>query len=281
MSNAQQQSFRWRTVLEVAVIAAVIYMVLGAPGLSSTEVGESSSPHDEKDVPTSKAKIESLVFPRTDLQCPKPQFDVHVFSTSPLVLYIDNFVTEAEADHLVDMRWQISTVFNAGVETADPSVRKSEKALIARDSAVQCIEARALAFQGWPEQTFIEQLWTQRYNVSGHYAHHYDWGMATKNSYRVSTFMVYLSADCEGGGTNFPRLTRPSGKQWCEFIACDDKDDGVTFKARKGAAVFWRNFGEDGKGAKETIHAGMPVTAGTKVGLNIWSWYQANYVPDG
>nr|POF15231.1 prolyl 4-hydroxylase 1 [Quercus suber] len=283
MSNAQEQPFRWRTVLEVGVIAAVIYIVLGAPGLSSKTAG-SSAKDGQQDVPISKAKIESLVFPRADLQCPQPQYDVHVFSTSPLVLYVDNFVTEAEADHLVDIsndKWQVSTVFNAGVEAADPSVRKSEKALIARDPAVQCIETRALAFQGWPEQTFIEQLWTQRYNVSGHYAHHYDWGTASRNSYRVSTFMVYLSADCEGGGTNFPRLMRPKGKQWCEYVECDGKDEGVTFKARKGAAVFWRNFGEDGKGAKETIHAGMPVTTGTKIGLNIWSWYQADYVPDG
>jgi prolyl 4-hydroxylase len=25
---------------------------------------------------------------------------------------------------------------------------------------------------------------------------------------------------------------------------------------------------------KETVHAGLPVTSGVKVGLNIWSWWQ-------
>lgn len=207
-------------------------------------------------------------------------------------------------------KWQPSTVFNRGVEESDEKVRKSDKALIDRDSIVQCIEARALAFQGiwisaplfldvlltlatpadlspgWPKKTYIERLWTQRYNKTGHYAHHYDWASASKAARRVSTFMVYLSSakECEGGGTNFPRLSMPEEKRWCEFVECEGETDGVrkgdglegvTFKVRKGAAIFWTSFDAEGRGYKETIHAGMPVRAGTKIGLNIWSWYQA------
>lgn len=92
--------------------------------------------------------------------------------------------------------------------------------------------------------------------------------------------MVYLSADCTGGGTNFPRIERPKNARWCEYVECDESEtieQGVTFKPRKGAAVFWTNFDAEGRGYKETIHAGMPVTSGTKVGLNIWSWYQAGH----
>lgn len=163
---------------------------------------------------------------------------------------------------------------------------------------MQCIEQRALAFQGWPRDTFIERLWTQRYNVSGHYRLHYDWASSSKHSRRVSSFMVYLSSGegLRGGGTRFPRLSGPSGKgnggeRWCEFVECYDhhhhhqneekgqKEDGggVTFKPRKGSAVFWMNFDEQGRGYKETIHAGMPVLEGQKIGLNIWSWYQAGH----
>lgn len=93
--------------------------------------------------------------------------------------------------------------------------------------------------------------------------------------------MVYLKGDCEGGGTHFPRLSKPTDKKWCEVIECEAGDGasdvGVVFKPRKGAAVFWMNFDEDGRGYKDTIHAGMPVTRGQKIGLNIWSWYQAGY----
>lgn len=90
--------------------------------------------------------------------------------------------------------------------------------------------------------------------------------------------MVYLKADCEGGGTEFPRISASRGDYWCRFIECQDgspAQDGVIFKARERAAVFWENFDTQGRGYRETIHAGMPVTRGTKIGLNIWSWYQA------
>jgi prolyl 4-hydroxylase len=136
-------------------------------------------------------------------------------------------------------------------------------------------------------------MWTQRYNVSGHYRHHFDWrggktgidGVAD----RASTFMVYLNADCSGGGTVFPRLRRPAGSQWCQFVYCERDEDearvylnleiasdvkGLTFKPIKGNAIFWENLRPDGTGYPETWHAALPVRSGRKVGLNIWSWYQ-------
>ena len=155
-------------------------------------------------------------------------------------------------------------------------MRKSDKALLPRPALVQCIESRALTFQGWPANTFVERLWTQRYNVSGHYAPHYDWGSAGRDARRASSFMVYLRGEaegCEGGGTEFPMLER-KGREWCEFVECDGERDGVAFRPRKGAAVFWLNFDEEGRGVKETVHAGLPVTKGVKIGLNIWSWWQ-------
>lgn len=71
----------------------------------------------------------------------------------------------------------------------------------------------------------------------------------------------------------------PDDLKWCRFVECDGSAEieGVTFKPRRGSAVFWMNFDAEGRGYQETIHAGMPVTAGTKVGLNIWSWYQAGH----
>lgn len=89
--------------------------------------------------------------------------------------------------------------------------------------------------------------------------------------------MVYLGDECTGGGTQFPRISRPADERWCEFIECDGVNQGTTFKPRKGSAVFWQNFDADGKGHKDTIHAGLPVQSGTKIGLNIWSWYQAGH----
>jgi prolyl 4-hydroxylase len=152
---------------------------------------------------------------------------------------------------------------------------------------VQCIERRAATFQGWRPYVFIEKLWAQRYRVGGHYTYHYDWSTATKRSGRVSSFMVYLHANCTGGGTHFPRLKKPSGVEWCRFIECDAKgsekdaglNEGLVFKPVQGNAVYWENMRSDGSGYAESWHAGLPVERGTKIGLNIWSWLQEGYVP--
>lgn len=161
-------------------------------------------------------------------------------------------------------------------ERVDPSVRLSDRALLDRDDVVRCLEERARAFQGWRPFLYIERMWAQRYNVSGHYRHHYDWTGNGQGADRVSTFMVYLKADCTGGGTNFPRLRKPLDKKWCRFIECDaePQEEGVTFKPIKGNAIFWENLRADGTGYPETWHAALPVRSGEKVGLNIWSWYQ-------
>ena len=189
-----------------------------------------------------------------------------------------------------------------GSEHLDPAVRASEKAPLPRDPMVRCIEERARALQGWPPDTLVEQLWAQRYTgPAGHYAHHYDWGRAAvpvpaaarpaaaaaaaaaappRWAGRVSSVMVYLRADCAGGGTNFPRLRRPPAGAWCRFIECDAEDNaaatlpGITFHPIQGNAVFWQNLRFDGSGYRESWHAGLPVRSGVKVGLNIWSWYQ-------
>ena len=98
--------------------------------------------------------------------------------------------------------------------------------------------------------------------------------------------MVYVdvSENIKGGGTEFPMVKMPKptsakgSSRWCDFLVCREegsevgKDMGVTFRPVRGNAVFWENLGPDGRGYEETYHAGLPVTKGTKVGLNIWSW---------
>lgn len=99
--------------------------------------------------------------------------------------------------------------------------------------------------------------------------------------------MVYVDAQCEGGGTEFPRLAMPDIQKgrWCDFLECKTTDDdtnngkktkmGITFKPIAGNAVYWENLRPDGRGYEETWHAGLPVMSGSKIGLNIWSWGSA------
>lgn len=96
-----QPSFRWRTIVEVVVISAVIYLFLGTPGLRSSSTVKSTT---HGDVPVAKAKVESLVYPNKDLECEKHDFGIHIFSTNPLGVYLDGFLSDQEAEHLVDIR---------------------------------------------------------------------------------------------------------------------------------------------------------------------------------
>jgi prolyl 4-hydroxylase len=170
-------------------------------------------------------------------------------------------------------KFEVSTVTSGDDTRIDQDIRRSEVALLDRDEAVKCIEDRARSFQGWRRNLVIERLRSQRYATLGHYVHHYDWSGMSKTADRVSTFMVYVHANCTGGGTEFPRLKMPEDPRWCEFLDCGEESKGVTFKPISGNAVFWENLRSDGSGYTETWHAGLPVTSGVKVGLNIWSWY--------
>ncbi|TVY42931.1 putative prolyl 4-hydroxylase [Lachnellula subtilissima] len=225
------------------------------------------------------------------LSCPPHNYSTFILSQEPLIIYIENFLTAEESAHLISIsedKWAASTV-TSGTETSiQKDIRFSEVALVDRDEVVRCIEHRSRAFQGWRPDLHIERLRTQRYGVGGHYKHHYDWSGGSREADRVSTFMVYVDAHCEGGGTEFPRMKMPnvSKGRWCDFLECEKNgpdgdgdgdggkgdDFGITFKPIKGNAVFWENLGPDGRGYEQTFHAGLPVLRGQKVGLNIWSW---------
>jgi len=229
-----------------------------------------------------------------------PKLDVHLDPTIKLPSFpITLNVSTLTLRHNSNPHFTPSTVWTSGTESFKPAIRNSEKAPLPRSQTVKCIEERARVFQGWRPYTFIEKLWSQRYGVGGHYTYHYDWSTATKKSGRVSSFMVYLEANCTGGGTHFPRLERPEDKSWCRFIECGEDGDagastngaaqkggpkedlskGIIFKPIAGNAVFWENMRSDGTGYAESWHAGLPVTKGVKIGLNIWSWLAEGYVP--
>lgn len=50
---------------------------------------------------------DSFISPEDDrpLKCARPDaYQVHMLSREPLVIYVENFLSDAEADHLVDIR---------------------------------------------------------------------------------------------------------------------------------------------------------------------------------
>ncbi|KAF2854594.1 hypothetical protein T440DRAFT_464740 [Plenodomus tracheiphilus IPT5] len=292
------------SLMQYIFLAGVGVFLAGAPLLSVVMPNSSIAFQRSETSPATTEKLESLAYPDASLECADHRAKgVYILSREPLVVYIEGFVGEEEAQEIVKLsepHFTPATVWTAGHETLNPLIRHSEKAPLPRSHLVQCIEERARRFQGWRPHTFIEKLWSQRYGVGGHYTYHYDWSSATRSSGRVSSFMVYLEANCTGGGTHFPRLGKPVGKEWCSFIECDGLQseeetmekgtmesegyarvkDGIVFKAITGNAIYWENMRADGTGYLESWHAGLPVRSGVKIGLNIWSFYQDGHVPE-
>ncbi|OWP05100.1 2OG-Fe(II) oxygenase superfamily protein [Marssonina coronariae] len=217
-------------------------------------------------------------------ECTHPAYKVHVFSKDPLVIYISNFLTSQERKHLQENTKDTFAKSAVADESGDEDQRETrtpESTSIVRDPIVRCIESRALDFQGFDTpRSHLEPLQLVRYGVGESYHLHPDWFEALSSSAapgvggnRVSSFYVDVAAEnLTGGGTNFPILNAPSDEKWCEFVDCDEPwDNGVTFRPVPGNAIFWQNLQEDGSGDPATVHAGLPVMSGSKIGMNIWT----------
>jgi prolyl 4-hydroxylase len=68
---------------------------------------------------------------------------------------------------------------------------------------------------------------------------------------RAQTVLTYLNDDYSGGSTCFPRLQ-------------------LDIKAQRGDMLQFHNLGADGLGHQDSLHAGVPVTAGEKWLLSQW-----------
>lgn len=166
-------------------------------------------------------------------------------------------------------------VYKPGSDTpdTDETFRKSETAVVERDPVIQCIEYRAKHLQQKWTNMALEPLTVQRYQKGGFFDYHLDGFQGTSLPNRKSTFNVWLDGNCTGGGTHFPSIPRYEDPSLCTYLDCNmPADNGTVFRPIAGNAVFWESISDDGHVYLETVHAGLPVEEGTKIGLNIWTW---------
>ncbi|KAJ6030187.1 hypothetical protein N7499_012603 [Penicillium canescens] len=218
-----------------------------------------------------------LIAANESLACPDfSHIEYFTLHEDPLIIYIPNFVSPDEIVHLLESTkesFSPSVVYRHGVSSNDDNFRKSENAWPPRDEILQCIEQRAIRYQNLESKLLMEPLSLQRYHENGFFSYHHDQFDSPPNRLnRYSTYNVFLQGNCTGGGTHFPLIRRPKESAWCDYIDCTSTEPGVIFKPIAGSAVYWVNIREDGRGYRETMHAGMPVKSGTKIGMNIWSW---------
>ncbi|KAH9985965.1 hypothetical protein F4779DRAFT_624334 [Xylariaceae sp. FL0662B] len=109
----------------------------------------------------------------------EPAYQVQVFNTDPVILYIKDFLSKGEIAHIVknvEGKYETSRIWTDEIGFVDEKLRASETADIPRDDVVRKIEKRARRFMGWRNNnTGIQPLKAQRYHFNGFYTFHYDW----------------------------------------------------------------------------------------------------------
>lgn len=177
-------------------------------------------------------------------------------------IIVDDILTPDECQYIINLATPMfsrSTV--VGTSSVDTS-RTSETAWIPKtDPVVQKIFEKALELTGKSIEN-CEDLQVVKYNPGTFYRAHHDSccddsegciAFEKEGGQRVGTLLVYLNSEFEDGETHFP-----------------DYND-LKLKANPGSAIFFRPLGtDDCMCHPKALHAGLPISSGTKYVCNAW-----------
>jgi prolyl 4-hydroxylase len=154
----------------------------------------------------------------------------------------------ARSKTMGDVVSAIRTSEQAWIDASDPTV----------GDVARKVRARAAQLTGVFRPDLFEQLQVVRYGAGQEYRPHLDAcveGCDRVNQPRINrraTLLVYLTDDFEAGSTHFPAI-------------------GTRVRPRRGDGVLFYNTDADTGGElPDSLHAGEPVTAGTKWVANCW-----------
>lgn len=175
--------------------------------------------------------------------------NAEILSETPSIIRYPRLLTPAECAHLASVAGDIlepATVFDprTGHHIAHP-VRTSDGAVIGptrEDLVVRAINHRIAVASRTPV-AHGEPLAVLRYRPGQQYRPHLD-TIAGDANQRAATVLVYLNEGYGGGETAFPHTS-------------------VKVVPRGGDAIVFANM-RDGRPDPRTLHAGLPVTQGTK-----------------
>jgi len=187
-----------------------------------------------------------------------PSLTAHAepLNASPFVTTLAGLLTPAECRYIRDAgepALQPSVVVDPATRRLIPHpIRTSDGTafgVYAEDLVVNAINRRIAAASG----TTIAQgepLQLLRYRGGQEYRPHVD-ALPAEQNQRILTLLLYLSDDYEGGETHFPRI-------------------GLSFRGKTGDALLFQNVTADGRADPMSLHAGLPVTRGTKLIATRW-----------
>lgn len=99
------------STIQCIVLSIVGYMLAGAPLLSML-TGDANLSASQAPPEIHPDKLSTLVIPEANLSCESHAYKgVHVLSREPLVVYIEGFLDNDEASHIVDIRYVILALF--------------------------------------------------------------------------------------------------------------------------------------------------------------------------
>ncbi|KAK1975142.1 hypothetical protein LZ30DRAFT_639137 [Colletotrichum cereale] len=220
----------------------------------------------------------------------EPQLQTIIVSYDPLIIYLENFLSPKETNYLRNLaegNYHRSQVTDGNGINTESAGRTSSTAVLPRsDAVVLSVISRAARFQGFLPTSNFENLQATSYTTGGEFAPHYDL-LSTKAAHngnkssevkpaeteRITTIFAILDDSCEEKcGTEFSRIRVNWGaedKEWCKYVDCDA--ERLTIRPKAGNAIFWKNLRENGSLHENSLHAGLPLFKGTKVGINIWA----------
>jgi prolyl 4-hydroxylase len=182
--------------------------------------------------------------------------------TSKLQLYVlAGFMSDGECDALVDLideHLRPSTITLPSNDKYFRTSRTSDLSLV-QSPLVSKLDVRIALTLGI-SPAYSEGIQAQRYDVGQEFKAHTDYFEPGTDEYvqyggvkgnRTWTFMVYLNDVESGGATHFVALDR-------------------SFSPVKGTALAWNNLLADGTVNPDTLHAGLPVSAGRKLIITKW-----------
>ncbi len=180
---------------------------------------------------------------------------------NPLVTYFDNFLTDEECDHFINLgkeRLEPATVLVNGVGVPHENRNNSYGFIKHKESEItEQVSVKLSRFCGIPP-TLAEDFQVVHYDVNQEYKPHHDsftpdeMKLQYPRGQRIFTGLVYLNTVEEGGATVFPKLN-------------------LEVQAVKGRVCFFGNtFFSTPQLHPLSEHGGAPVTKGEKWAMNLW-----------
>ncbi|KAI1763304.1 hypothetical protein GGR53DRAFT_497991 [Hypoxylon sp. FL1150] len=222
-----------------------------------------------------------------DIRCNDDHgYQIEFLSQEPLLIHIQNFLSTNEATYFTSI---LAENYTHRLYVNDDDVKKAVAPRLAvldqEDVFVKCVLNRAQRFLGSMGSPDFELLSLARYGVPHQVQIHSDAShepfvdsKSQRQYNRRTSFFVYVHAsdDLEGGETFFPRLPPPPdvGLPANPAVVSINNSSGAPalgVKPISRSAVFWLSVNPDGTLDYNTIHEGLPVKKGEKIGMNIWA----------